>query len=229
MYKKNNFEMIPVEIILHTKLSEILSAEFLVIPPRPREQEDHERYPRRPPKDYQPCRHWIMKKPMPELHADKKLHYAYGYREPTEGPDLLHRFAVLQVGVVLADGRDRNQPPEDQSVHNQGIPRRDPEAELKEKCVELHHHENDAEEQHLDEPQRPHEWLPLILVPLCRSELAQRSLHLTHDAWLSAQSNPFICFAIEVSDRVHSRPNTKPIADQDVQDNTIPPALIKVW
>lgn len=173
MYKKSNYEVIPVEIILHTKLSEILSAEFLVVPPRPREQEDHERYPRRPPKDDQPGRHWIMKKTMPKLHADKKLHYAYGYREPTEGPNLLHRFAVLQVGVVLADRRDRNQPPEDQSVHNQGIPRRDPEAEFKEKRVELHHHENDAEEQHLNEPQWPHERLPLILVPLCRSELAQ--------------------------------------------------------
>jgi hypothetical protein len=79
----------------------------------------------------------------------------------------------LQVGIVLADCRNRNQPPEDQSVHDQGIPRRDPQAEFKEKCVELHHHENDAEKQYLDEPQRPHKRLPLILVPLCRSELAQ--------------------------------------------------------
>lgn len=210
-------------------LSEILSPEFPVVPPRPREQEYQERRPRRAPKDDQPSRHWIMKQPMPKLHADKKLHYAYGYREPAEGPNLLHRFAVLQVGVVLSDRRNRNQPPKDQSVRDQWIPRRDPEAGLKEKCVELHHHENDAEEQHLDEPQRPHEWLPLILVPLRRCELAQRSFHLTHDAALSAQSNPFICFTVEVADRVHSRPNTKPIADQDVQDNTIPPTLIKVW
>jgi hypothetical protein len=33
-------------------------------------------------------------------------------------------------------------------------------------------------------------------------------LYLTHDAWLAAQSNPFIGFAIEVTYRVHSRPNT---------------------
>lgn len=93
-----------------------------------------------------------MEQSMPKLHTDKKLHYAYGYREPAEGTNLLHWFPVLQVGVVLADGRNSNQPPKDQSVHNQGIPWRDPEAEFEEKCVELHHHENDAEEQHLDEP-----------------------------------------------------------------------------
>jgi hypothetical protein len=32
---------------------------------------------------------------MPKLHADKKLHYAYGHREPAEGPNLLHRFSEV--------------------------------------------------------------------------------------------------------------------------------------
>jgi hypothetical protein len=44
---------------------------------------------------------------------------------------------------------------------------------LKEECIDLHGHEDNAEEQHLDEPQWPHERMPLILVPLSRSELAQ--------------------------------------------------------
>lgn len=84
----------------------------------------------------------------------------------------------MQVGVVLADGWDGDQPPEDQCVHDQGVPWRDPKAKLKQECVKLHGHEDNAEEQHLDEPQWPHERMPLILVPLSRSELAQRSFHL---------------------------------------------------
>lgn len=32
--------------------------------------------------------------------------------------------------------------------------------------------------------------------------------YLTHNAWLTAQSNPFVCFAIKVTDCVHPHPNT---------------------
>jgi hypothetical protein len=32
--------------------------------------------------------------------------------------------------------------------------------------------------------------------------------YLAHDAWLSAQSNPLICFTVKVTDCVHPRPYT---------------------
>jgi hypothetical protein len=44
---------------------------------------------------------------------------------------------------------------------------------LKEECVDLHDHEDNTDEQHLDGPQWPHERMPLILVPLGWSELAE--------------------------------------------------------
>jgi hypothetical protein len=79
----------------------------------------------------------------------------------------------LQVGVVLADCWNGNQPPQDQPVDDQGISWRNPQTKFEKECVKLHDHEDDTEEQHLDEPQRPHERMPLILVPLCWGELAQ--------------------------------------------------------
>lgn len=52
---------------------------------------------------------------------------------------------VLQVCVVFADGWYRNQPPKDQSVNNQRVPRRNPKAEFKKECVKFDRHEDDTQ------------------------------------------------------------------------------------
>jgi len=79
---------------------------------------------------------------------------------------------VLQVGIILADGWYRNQPPKHQPIDDQWVPRRNPQAELEKECVQLDNHENNAKAQNLDESPRTQQGVPLILVPLCWCELA---------------------------------------------------------
>lgn len=113
--------------------------------PCPHKKEHGEKRGHRRPEYDQPRRHRLREEAMAKLDADQKLYDAYSQRKPTERPHLLHRVPVLQIGVVFADGWYRNQPPKDQSVDNQGIPGRNPEAELKKECVKFDGHENYAQ------------------------------------------------------------------------------------
>lgn len=103
----------------------------------------------------------------------------------------------MQVGVILADRRDCDEPPENQSVDDQGVSWRDPETKLEEECVEFYGHKHDAEAQHLDESPRPEERVPLVFVPPRGRKLAQCSFHLQKNK--KAKKNNIICIKVELN------------------------------
>ena len=84
----------------------------------------------------------------------------------------------LQKSVELSDCRICNQPPDYETICVERVQWRYPETEFEEEGIDLNCQHQDYQGQHLDEPERTLQWVPLVLVPVGWSELPQRSPNL---------------------------------------------------
>ena len=105
---------------------------------------------------------------------------------------------------------------------------RNPEDELEIECVELRDEEENGDAEDGHPPLEAGQGVPGKLDPSMRRKLTKEPLDLPSECWNLVKASPVVGLHAEVSEGVHSEDGSTTIADDDVKDPMIPPALGEV-
>eukprot|EP00754_Rhynchopus_humris_P037184 Rhum_TRINITY_DN19299_c0_g1::Rhum_TRINITY_DN19299_c0_g1_i1::g.169525::m.169525 len=162
-----------------------------------------------------------------ELHTDQQLGRKHAAGNPRLGPETLHML-VCDEDVKLPERRKPKAPPNHETDRDKHVLRRDRQDVLQEECRQLGQKNEQAHQRRAAHAAARREGFPLHHRPVRGRELQRSTLHLAAQGGNVCDSLPVVVAALEDAVDAGTDEDAHAVAQQDVEDHLVPPALREV-